>query len=125
MTACSPSCTARGPPQPRCYDDTRPRERPGAPLQGRPGLPIHNPIDVRVLGTPVRQPEQGMNPKRETLPCSKEVAVSILPDPVPAVGDLAPPSPTDEASAAARIAALVDPPAHCPGCLAERGERWP
>jgi hypothetical protein len=51
--------------------------------------------------------------------------VSILPDPAPHLRDDVLPSPKEEAAVAARIAALVDPPAYCPGCLAERGERWP
>jgi len=61
----------------------------------------------------------------------EEIAVSILPDPAPAVGVqtdgtiACPPAAGVNEAAAARIAALVDPPAHCPGCLAERGEPWP
>jgi len=53
----------------------------------------------------------------------EEIAVSILPDPAPAVGVqtdgtiACPPAAGVNEAAAARIAALVDPPAHCPGCL--------
>jgi len=35
------------------------------------------------------------------------------------------PSPDVDEAAARVISALVDPPAHCPGCLAEAGLRWP
>jgi len=47
--------------------------------------------------------------------------VSILPDPAARVGSMLPAATAAAIAGIADIAAIVDPPAYCPGCLAEAG----
>jgi len=129
---------ARGPPLAEaacgnvCRDDTdKTAESPGALLGG--GSQASRDGNPHGRGHVGRMPSP--RPSRAALTRSgtrleEEIAVSILPDPASAVGaetdrTIARPLAGADEAAAARIAALVDPPAYCPGCLAERGAPWP